>query len=61
MLNTNLLKEGTKVKNIHVPNIVLTYSNSIQIANQPVFIFIDKDDKEVRLNKPSLCDNYVIL
>lgn len=60
MLNTTLLLPNTRVKNIHV-EYVLTYVKTISIANQPVYIFKDKDDKEVSLNKPSLTNNYVLL
>lgn len=60
MLNTNLLLSNTRVKNIHI-DYVLTYMETISVANQPVYIFKDKNGKEVRLNKPSLTNNYELL
>ena len=29
----------------------LTYTNYISIANQPIYLFLDSNQKEIRLNK----------
>ncbi len=61
MFDPKLLTPNAKVKNIHNTDYVLTYVSTISIANQPIYIFKDKDEQEIRMNKSTLVPNYELL
>lgn len=50
-----ILTEQCKIKS-KSRDYILTYVKTISSANQPVYIFKDKDNKEVILNKFNLND-----
>ena len=48
-----MIQEKNLVKGKSISNdvVILTYIHTISVANQPIFVFKDKDNKEVKLNK----------
>lgn len=60
-MNSKELKEGISIlKEEEISNDKLDYVSTISIANQPIFIFKNKYNKEVRLDKINLRKYFVV-